>query len=37
MVATGPTALELLMDPWLMKGLKLRNKEPKDSEEKTLV
>ncbi|KAB8210260.1 U4/U6 small nuclear ribonucleo protein PRP4 [Aspergillus parasiticus] len=32
-----PTALELLMDPWLMKGLNMRKKEPKDSEEKTQV
>ncbi|KAB8223030.1 kinase-like domain-containing protein [Aspergillus novoparasiticus] len=32
-----PTALELLMDPWLMKGLNLRKKEPKVSEEKTQV
>ncbi|KAE8138748.1 kinase-like domain-containing protein [Aspergillus pseudotamarii] len=29
-----PTALELLMDPWLMKGLNLKKKEPKGSEEK---
>ena len=28
-----PTALELLMDPWLMKGLNLRKKGPKGSEE----
>ncbi|RAQ48767.1 prp4 [Aspergillus flavus] len=32
-----PTALELLMDPWLMKGLNLRKKEPKNSEQKTQV
>ncbi|KAE8308394.1 kinase-like domain-containing protein [Aspergillus transmontanensis] len=32
-----PTVLELLMDPWLMKGLNMRKKEPKDSEEKTQV
>ncbi|KAE8357311.1 kinase-like domain-containing protein [Aspergillus caelatus] len=30
-----PTALELLMDPWLMKGLNLKKKEPKGSEEKS--
>ncbi|KAJ5587131.1 uncharacterized protein N7459_002896 [Penicillium hispanicum] len=27
-----PTALELLMDPWLMKGLKLRRKEHEDTQ-----